>query len=343
MTIRESHIMGGSHLVILGAGASIASSYRNPEANGRKLPSMNDLPKVVDMSDILSQLPEEILCDNFEELYGNIYEWDADSKFLEEINNKIYRYFAALKLPMEPTIYDYLVMSLRDKDVIATFNWDPFLFQAWWRNYMHGSSPGLLFLHGNVGIGYNEEIEGIGWAGTIGKRTHKYFEPTKLMYPVKHKNYTDDVFIKEQWKLFEKCLQDSKRVTVFGYSAPKSDVEAISAMQKAWGTPEQRNLEQFELIDIREENEVKASWDGFIHSHHYDYCTDFFQSSLALYPRRAFEAYMMQCFPCTPEEAFVEAVPIPQTETHTFDEMWEWYEPLIKQEEEDRERYMNSK
>ena len=197
-------------------------------------------------------------------------------------------------------------------------------------------------MHGNVAIGYNEEIEGIGWAGTIGKRTHKYFEPTKLMYPVKHKNYTDDVFIKEQWKRFEKCLQDSKRVTVFGYSAPKSDVEAISAMQKAWGTPEQRNLEQFELIDIREENEVKASWDGFIHSHHYDYCTDFFRSSLALYPRRAFEAYMMQCFPCTPEEAFVEAVPIPQNEIHTFDEMWEWYEPLIKKEEEDRERYMNS-
>ena len=44
MTIRESHIMGGMHLVILGAGANIASSYRNSEVNGRKLPSMNDLP-----------------------------------------------------------------------------------------------------------------------------------------------------------------------------------------------------------------------------------------------------------------------------------------------------------
>lgn len=339
MTIRESQIMGGMHLVILGAGASIASSYRNPEVNGRKLPSMNDLPKVIEMSDILSQLPEEILCKNFEELYGNIYEWDADSKYLEEINNRIYHYFAALELPIEPTIYDYLVMSLRDKDVIATFNWDPFLFQAWWRNYLHGSSPGLLFLHGSVAIGYNEEIEGIGWAGTIGKRTNKYFEPTKLMYPVKHKNYANDVFIREQWKRFEKCLQESKRVTVFGYSAPKSDVEAISAMQKAWGTPEQRNLEQFELIDIREENEVKASWEGFIHSHHYDYCTNFFQSSMALYPRRSFEAYMMQCFPCTPEEAFVEAVPIPQSEIHTFDEMWGWYEPLIRQEEADKKKY----
>lgn len=336
MTIRESQIMGGMHLVILGAGASIASSYRNPEANGLKLPSMNDLPKVIDMSDILSQLPHEILCDNFEELYGNIYEWDSNSKYLREINDRIYAYFSSLELPQEPTIYDYLIMSLRDKDVIATFNWDPFLFQAWWRNYLHGSSPGLLFLHGNVAIGYNDEIKGIGWAGSIGNRTHKYFEPTKLMFPVKHKNYASDTYIKDAWSRFEKCLQNAQRVTVFGYSAPKSDVEAISAMQKAWGTPEERNLEQFELIDIRQEDEVCESWDGFIHTHHYDYCTDFFQSSLALYPRRTFEAYMMQCFPNTPEEAFVEAVPIPQNDIHTFDEMWEWYKPLIEREEEEK-------
>ena len=78
MTIREAQIMGGSHLVILGAGASIASSFRNPELNGRKLPSMNDLPKVVDLSDILSQLPPELICKNFEELYGRIYEWDKN-------------------------------------------------------------------------------------------------------------------------------------------------------------------------------------------------------------------------------------------------------------------------
>lgn len=339
MTIRETHIMGGMHLVILGAGASIASSMRNPERLGHKLPSMNDLPKVIDMSDILSQLPAELICDNFEELYGNIYEWDSESKFLKEINDRIYAYFAGLQLPLQPTIYDYLIMSLRDKDVIATFNWDPFLYQAWWRNYLHGSSPSLLFLHGNVAVGYNNEIGGIGQAGTIGKRYQVYYEPTKLMYPVKHKNYRDDDFIRSEWERFEWCLQNAKRVTVFGYSAPKSDVEAISAMQKAWGTPQQRNFEQFELIDIREEEEVRASWDGFIHTHHYDYCTDFFQSSMAKYPRRSFEAYMCQCFPMTPEEGFVESVPVPHDKIHSFQEMWDWYEPLIQREEEDKQRY----
>lgn len=331
--------MGGMHLVILGAGASIASSKRNPEKLGRKLPSMNDLPKVIDMSDILSQLPDELIRENFEELYGNIWEWDCESKFLKEINDRIYAYFVGLQLPLQPTIYDYLIMSLRDKDVIASFNWDPFLYQAWWRNYLHGSSPSLIFLHGNVAVGYNNEIGAIGQAGTIGKIYPVYYEPTKLMYPVKHKNYRDDEFIRSEWERFEVCLQNAKRVTVFGYSAPKSDVEAISAMQKAWGTPQQRNLEQFELIDIRDEEEVRASWDGFIHTHHYDYCTDFFQSSLVQYPRRSFEAYMCQCFPNTPDEGFVEAVPVPHDKIHSFKEMWVWYEPLIQMEEEGKERY----
>lgn len=78
---------------------------------------------------------------------------------------------------------------------------------------------------------------------------------------------------------------------------------------------------------------MRESWAGFIHTHHYDYCTDFFQSSIAQYPRRTFEAYMLQCFPVTPEEGFVEAVPIPEKDIHTFEELWKWYEPLVEAEE----------
>ena len=39
-------------------------------------------------------------------------------------------YFSSLALPEHPSIYDYLVLGLRPKDVIATFNWDPFLMLA---------------------------------------------------------------------------------------------------------------------------------------------------------------------------------------------------------------------
>lgn len=333
MVISEANIMGGMHLVILGAGASIASCLRNPEFHGKQLPSMNGLSDVIDLSDILSQVPQNLLCNNFEELYGNIYEWDKSSPLLEEINNRIYTYFRELELPKEPTIYDYLIMSLREKDVIATFNWDPFLYQAWWRNYYHGSSPQLIFLHGNVAIGYNEENNGIGWAGTIGKIHKKYYTPTQLMFPIKHKNYKEDRFIIREWNHLNNCLQYAQKVTIFGYSAPKSDVEAISAMQLAWGSPLKRNMEQFEFIDIRSEQDIIDSWSSFIHSHHYDFCTDFFQSSLAQYPRRTFEAHMLQILPITPEEAFVEPLPIPHNEIHSFEDMWAWYAPLIAKEE----------
>jgi hypothetical protein len=54
------------------------------------------------------------------------------------------------KLPNEPTIYDHLVLSLRPKDLIATFNWDPFLYQAFVRNGHVGDMPYLAFLHGTM-------------------------------------------------------------------------------------------------------------------------------------------------------------------------------------------------
>lgn len=103
-------------------------------------------------------------------------------------------------------------------------------------------------------------------------------------------------------------------------------------MQSAWGSPLKRNMEQFEFIDIRSEQDIIYSWSSFIHSHHYDFCTDFFESSLAQYPRRTFEAHMLQTLPITPEEAFVEPLPIPHKEIHSFEKMWAWYEPLIAKE-----------
>lgn len=156
MNIKDVHLSGGSHVVILGAGASIASALRNPEKHGLSLPSMNDLPKVCGLDGVLNKFPENLICDNFEATYSNLVEHDPNNYYLKVMNDMIYSYFRTLELPDEPTIYDYLVMSLRDKDAIATFNWDPFLYQAWWRNYHHGSSPQMIYLHGNVAVGYNQ-------------------------------------------------------------------------------------------------------------------------------------------------------------------------------------------
>lgn len=335
MNIADSHLSYGSHVVILGAGASIASTLRNPEINGLQLPSMNNLPEVVGLHSILDKFPQELIASNFEETYSNIAAIDPSNPYLKVLNQMIYSYFSSMRLPDTPTIYDYLVMSLRNKDVIATFNWDPFLYQAWWRNYLHGSSPILLFLHGNVAIGYNEEADMIGWAGRRSQKTGYYYAPTQLLFPVKHKDYSKDKFIYDQWTRLKSFLNKEKcnthNVTIFGYSAPVSDAEAMAAMKSAWGDIHSRNMEQFELIDVRPEDEVVNSWKDFIHTHHFDFCTDFFGSSLALYPRRTDEAFWCRYLPTTLEETFVEPNPVPRNFS-TFDEMWEWYQPLIERE-----------
>lgn len=47
---------GGGHVVILGAGASVASTLRNPSTNGKQLPLMNNFIEVVGLSDVVAKI-----------------------------------------------------------------------------------------------------------------------------------------------------------------------------------------------------------------------------------------------------------------------------------------------
>ena len=78
-------------------------------------------------------------------------------------------------------------------------------------------------------------------------------------------------------------------LTIFGYSAPKSDVDAVNLMKKAWGNIEDRPLEEVSVIDIIDEETMLNTWKDFIHSHHYRYSNSFFDSYLAKFPRRTCE------------------------------------------------------
>jgi hypothetical protein len=104
-------------------------------------------------------------------------------------------------------------------------------------------------------------------------------------------------------------------------------------MNTAWGTVSKRNMEQFEIIDIRPEKEGVKRWNNFIHSHHYDYAYDYFSSSLAFNPRRTSESYYQHNLPLTIDEAFSESNPI-ISEIITLQELWDWHKPLIDAENE---------
>ncbi|RJP26848.1 MAG: toll/interleukin-1 receptor domain-containing protein [Candidatus Abyssobacteria bacterium SURF_5] len=174
--------MGKRHVVILGAGASLAA-FPEGDRNGRKLPLMNDIIDVVGLRELLES--DKVNCDgtNFEEIYSALTE-DESSKLPKLIEYKVDDYFRSLQLPDEPTIYDYLVMSLRPKDLIATFNWDPLLYMTCQRNYQIVDPPKVVFLHGNVAVGYCPEHSNKGgsWLRGTCKICGKRFQKVPLLY-----------------------------------------------------------------------------------------------------------------------------------------------------------------
>lgn len=75
---------GGGHVVILGAGASIASTLRNQEFSGKQLPSMDNFIEVVGLNDIVENLDAEHKDNNFEVLYSNLHEKNPESDEIKE-------------------------------------------------------------------------------------------------------------------------------------------------------------------------------------------------------------------------------------------------------------------
>jgi len=319
--------MGKPHVVILGAGASIAA-FPDGDRNGYKLPMMSNLVETVALDHELNEYGITYEGRNFEEVYSELIRTRKNMRVIEAINGKIWDYFSRLRLPDYPTIYDHLVLSLRNKDLIATFNWDPFLYQACWRHNKKVKLPMVVYLHGNVSIGYClTDMK----KGLIGRRCSvcsKQYSPSKLLYPIKKKDYSLDSFIQGEWKALRMYLEDAYMLTIFGYSAPQSDVEAIELMKGAWGDKYQRDIEQIEIIDIKDEEELRDTWKDFIHTHHYSVTNDFYKSSIALFPRRTCEAEWNYSMPEKPE--FYPQNPIPGN--LGFEELWKWYGPLLQAE-----------
>jgi hypothetical protein len=307
------------HVVLLGAGASRAACPTG-DANGRKLPVLSDIVEIVGVG---ADLPEGYDTDDFERLYSSLALDPHHAALCRRIESRIHEYFSGLTLPDTPTIYDYLVLSLRPKDVIATFNWDPFLLQAVQRAYRKGTRPPeLLFLHGCVAVGCCLRDRREGPLNQPCSACGQDFAPSQLLYPVAEKNYTDDTQISEAWNYLQRTLQRAFMVTVFGYSAPKSDAAAIELLKNGWGSAEDRQLEKFEIIDIRDPEELRATWDEFIHTHHYEIHDNFFDSFMAKYPRRTGESFWRQNL----DAAWVEPTPAPRGVT--LDALRRWYIPL---------------
>jgi hypothetical protein len=313
------------HVVLLGAGASRAA-FPEGDKKGLKLPLMCDFVEVVGLSDELEKYGVPHAGRNFEEVVSDLYYQSQYQECLARVEEKIHDYFTQMVIPEPPTIYDHLILSLQPKDVVATFNWDPFLFQACARSAYIAKPPRIMFLHGNVTIGFCEKDRTKG--PVIGKcfKCGNVNAPSKLLYPIKQKNYTSSPFIEAEWQGLQSALSHAYVFTIFGYGAPTSDVEAVKLLKQGWGRRERRELEQVEVIDLKHEDELRETWDSFILEHHYDIESSFYSSWIARHTRRSCDAVWRQ----TMELEFLTDNPIPQQ--LSFSEQVAWFGKLMSAE-----------
>lgn len=297
----EDGMKNRPHVVILGAGASCAA-IPNGDKNGQWISAMSGFIEKLGLTNIISDVSIKTDSDNLEDIYMELDDRSKNEPDCHRVKlnleKVIRKYMSSFVLPDEPTVYDFLVMSLTSKDLIATFNWDPFLVQAIVRVQRYTNNiPKVAFLHGNVAVGYCADDNIMGNVGRLCK-CGKSLEPMKLLFPIKKKDYTSDIAISKSWKKLKNTLEKAYMITIFGYSAPSSDTEAVAMLKQAWGAVEDRKLEEIELVDIREESEVIESWNQFIHTHHYSYHTSFFDTTLVCCPRRSCEATFDEKLKC---------------------------------------------
>jgi hypothetical protein len=320
------------HVVILGAGASLAS-FPKGDKNGRLLPLMNNLISTIKLELILEKHSINHDVKNFEDLYSDLASDPSNSNLLLEIGSAIHTYFSEMAIPDTPTIYDYLLLSLRKKDIIATFNWDPFLAQVYHRNRRFTNRlPQLLFLHGNVAIGECKECYTVGFL-VHSKDCYKCKKPydrVKLLYPVKNKDYHTDGFIDDQWKQLQAVINRAYMMTIFGYSAPETDVEAKALMQKAWEVNSMQDLAWIDIVDIKGKRELSKTWAQFT-SCFYSNSKKINNAYLFYHPRRSCEALYM----ATLQQDPWPDNPYPKRKFRTLEDLHKWVTPLIYQEERD--------
>ena len=321
---------GRPHVLLLGAGASRAA-LPNGDRHGREVPLLREVADNLKLVDLFPDELKDLSVQDFEAAYSRLFA-QGPSEAINKIDSLVREYFSELELPDKPNLYDIMTLSLRDKDAIFTFNWDPFLVQSRIRMARLGlttSFPKIFFLHGNVRIGFCAKDGVSGLIGQVCSTCKEPFIPSKLLYPVENKDYQSDSFIKREWEAAKHYLKGCFMFTVFGYSAPTTDKEAIELLKEGWGNNEDREMEQTEVINRPgvDQEELRETWDPFIHTHHYDVFESFRESFIAKHPRRSIEAYWNQYW----EAKFISNNPVPESFA-SFDEMADWFKPLVEAE-----------
>lgn len=328
-----SPIITKPHVLLLGAGASKAA-LPNGDKYGNKIPLLRELARTIHLESLFPDDLKSLATENFEAAYSQLHA--RGDPQLHDIEIQISTFFEQLELPEEPNLYDHPQLCLREKDLICTFNWDPLLVQSRLRLLkinptLEDHLPQLVFLHGNVAVGYCNHDRVSGPKTNNCAICGKPFLPSPLLFPVENKGYQDGALIEREWEAVQSYLRNACIFSIFGYSAPLTDVEAIRLLKDGWGQIDQRQLEQSEVISRPESDPValRATWDPFIHTHHYDIFDSFSKSWLFRYPRRTGERWYGRFI----MNQWINDNPVPDG-FPDIESMIDWFAPLLANESE---------
>lgn len=277
------------HVVIVGAGASIAAC--RIDKNGKEVPVLKNIHKILGLTDELKKYNfSDEQMEDFEKLFSNISGRIEYKDLQDRLEYEVCDYFSKLQLPDEPTLYDYLILSLTEKDAIISFNWDPFLMQAYRRNICVGNLPELIFPHGNSGVGLCYDCKIKGYANCLCPNCFKELEQMPLLYPIGKKDYNSKPIIVNEWKKAQDVLSRAAGLTIYGYGAPITDVEAVELMHSAHKISQMKDIAPFTIINLPDcEKEQREKWTEFYDVDMLLYCNSLEESLLWKNPRVSLE------------------------------------------------------
>jgi len=314
------------HVVILGAGASKAALPQG-DRSGKTIPLMDDLPNI--LGNYWKELVQEAKPrdGNFESMFSWIRRNGKFRLELANIERLIENYFQDLELPDHPTIYDYLVLGLRERDVIATFNWDPFLMQAHRRNRGVAPLPDIRFLHGCVALRTCAEHDILGEPYKECPVCHCDLIRGHLFFPDEDKDYAKNSLILRDWNVVTEKLKKAFHLTIFGYSGPATDYNAKKLLLDGWSQTPIRDISHAEIIDIKDERALFTSWREFFPHYHSMIIRDFWECSTAKWPRRTAE------WKLTASRYGIPSEQVGPFRTDSLTELQEWFKRLAEKEE----------
>ncbi len=317
------------HLFILGAGATKAT-IPNGDKYGRQSPVMENFLREIGIESLLNGVKLRTKSHNIEAIYSELVTKPEYTDIVTKIEEGIVTHYRQMQIPDAPTLYDYLILSLRKKDCIATFNWDPLLIQAYNRvNKITHDLPEMLFLHSSVAVGICEDCRLYEpYRNRYCSLCGKPLISPRLLYPVENKDYSQNIYIQDAWNTLQNYLETACIVTIWGYSAPKSDKEAKKIMLKAFSS-DYRPLDQIEVIDIADEDKLYETWQPFAKdtNYHLNIHKSLMDTYIGEFPRRSVEGYVKRNI-----EGWWGGSTLVMKGCNTFEELAKLVEPLLVNE-----------